>query len=214
MKSIMEEASSIFKAVENGWIKAGKPKEFSIKIYEEPERNFIGLVTKSAKIGIFFDDALISKNVQEQSPKKKQVAPESKPRVHEVKATQEHPKPKMQRNAPIFNLEPKEEKAQTTKPQTQAQEQTKILQAVWTDSMLENVQKWVNETLNNINISNTFNITTQNFSLRINFDKPVYEDKNREKQFFASLSTLLLQMLKHRYRRPLKGYKIIILANT
>ena len=56
MKSIIEEASSISKAIENGWLKAGKPKEFSVKIFEEPKKNFFGITIKSAKIGIFFSD--------------------------------------------------------------------------------------------------------------------------------------------------------------
>ena len=56
MKSIIEEASSIAKAVERGWEKAGKPKEFTVKIFEEAKRNFIGYTTQSAKVGIFFQE--------------------------------------------------------------------------------------------------------------------------------------------------------------
>ncbi len=54
MKSIIEQASSIIKAIEKAWNQAEKPKEFSIKIFEEEERNFFGMSTKPAKIGIFF----------------------------------------------------------------------------------------------------------------------------------------------------------------
>jgi hypothetical protein len=57
MKSIVEEASSIAKAVEKGWVRAGKPQEFSVKIFEEPEKNFFGLTTKPAKIAIVFAQA-------------------------------------------------------------------------------------------------------------------------------------------------------------
>ena len=48
MKSLMEEASSISKAIEKGWTNAGKPKEFTIKVYEEPEKNFIGMTVRPA----------------------------------------------------------------------------------------------------------------------------------------------------------------------
>ena len=54
MKSIIEQASSIIKAIEKAWNQAEKPKEFSIKIFEQEERNFFGMSTKPAKIGIFF----------------------------------------------------------------------------------------------------------------------------------------------------------------
>ena len=56
MKSIIQEASSIAKAVELGWIKANKPENFSIKILEEAETNFFGFTKKSAKIAIIFDE--------------------------------------------------------------------------------------------------------------------------------------------------------------
>jgi predicted RNA-binding protein Jag len=55
MKSIIEEASSIVKAIEAAWIRAEKPQEFSVKIFEEPEKNFFGMVTKSAKIALIFN---------------------------------------------------------------------------------------------------------------------------------------------------------------
>jgi predicted RNA-binding protein Jag len=56
MKSVIQEASSLTKAIEQGWAKAGKPKEFSVKIFEEPIKNFFGFTSKPAKVGIFFKD--------------------------------------------------------------------------------------------------------------------------------------------------------------
>jgi len=55
MKSIMQEASSVIKAIEKGWETAGKPKQFSVTVFEEPKKNFIGMTVQSAKVGIFFD---------------------------------------------------------------------------------------------------------------------------------------------------------------
>lgn len=55
MKSIVEEGSSIFKAIEKGWTRAGKPSHFSVKIFELPEKNFFGMTTKQAKVGIMFE---------------------------------------------------------------------------------------------------------------------------------------------------------------
>jgi hypothetical protein len=59
MKSLVEEASSITKAIEKAWTRAGKPQSFSVKIFENPESGFLGLTTKkSAKVGIFFEEAV------------------------------------------------------------------------------------------------------------------------------------------------------------
>ena len=53
----MEEASSITKAIENAWNRAGQPQEFSVKILELPKTSFFGLKTaKSAKIAFFFNE--------------------------------------------------------------------------------------------------------------------------------------------------------------
>lgn len=64
MKSIVHEGSSIAKAVEQGWIKAGKPAEFTIKVLEEAKKNFIGLTTHSAKIALYFDEKRVAKQEQ------------------------------------------------------------------------------------------------------------------------------------------------------
>ena len=54
MKSVIQEASSLNKAIEQGWIKAGKPKEFSIRILQESNKNFLGITIKNAKVAVFF----------------------------------------------------------------------------------------------------------------------------------------------------------------
>ncbi len=56
MKSLVEEASSVFKALEKAWEHAGKPESFSVKIFELPEKNFFGFTKKNAKVGIFFEE--------------------------------------------------------------------------------------------------------------------------------------------------------------
>ncbi|HLB40898.1 MAG TPA: hypothetical protein VJJ83_03845 [Candidatus Babeliales bacterium] len=57
IKSVIEEASSLEKAIELGWIKAGKPKEFTVKIFQEPVKNFLGISKQTAKIGLSFKEA-------------------------------------------------------------------------------------------------------------------------------------------------------------
>jgi hypothetical protein len=65
MKSLVEEASSVSKAIEKAWIRAGKPVSFSVKIYEEAQSGFLGFNTTPAKIGLFFEEQIISKNQNE-----------------------------------------------------------------------------------------------------------------------------------------------------
>ena len=60
MKSLVEEASTIVKALEKAWTRAGKPQTFSVKIFEEEETNFFGFTKKSAKVGIFFEEKQVA----------------------------------------------------------------------------------------------------------------------------------------------------------
>ena len=56
MKSIIEEASSISKAIEQAWKRSGKPREFKIKVFEEAQRNMFGLTSRSAKIAFIYNE--------------------------------------------------------------------------------------------------------------------------------------------------------------
>lgn len=68
MKSLVEEASTIVKALEKAWTRAGKPQTFSVKIFEEEETNFFGFTKKSAKVGIFFEETQPSANETKKTP--------------------------------------------------------------------------------------------------------------------------------------------------
>jgi len=55
MKSVMAEAATISKAVEEAWKKAGNPIEFFTKIVEEPKAGFLGFGAKNAIVALFFN---------------------------------------------------------------------------------------------------------------------------------------------------------------
>lgn len=225
MKSIMEEGSSIMKAIERAWMKAGQPKEFSIKVFEEPQKNFIGLTVRSAKIGIFFTDAAVAPKQEAHAAKQRPAnvkQPKISPAVQKVKEKpqpQPQPAPKKEikeyREPKIKEVLAKPESVQIIqKPAADIVEgsnEPRVNQPVWTDVMVNDVGDWLKEALTFISIRPiTFSKDAQHFHLKINFSESIFEDKGRERQLFSSLATLLLQMLKHKYRRPLKGYKIIL----
>ena len=127
MKSIICEASTMMKAVEQGWIKAGKPTEFSVKVFEQPQRNFFGLTTSLAKIGIFFLD----KDKYEHGGQKRP-APRKPLPAHTTKSTSQGPTqkrpaptkpsgPAPKRPAPVKPPKPAPKRAEPAKPSEQAQ---------------------------------------------------------------------------------------------
>ncbi|MGA9530813.1 MAG: hypothetical protein WBQ73_02885 [Candidatus Babeliales bacterium] len=56
MKSIIEQSSSVIKAIEKAWVEAEKPKNFTIKIFQEGEKNFFGFTKTYAKIALFCEE--------------------------------------------------------------------------------------------------------------------------------------------------------------
>lgn len=134
MKSIIEQASSIMKAIEKAWDQAENPKEFSIKIFEKEERNFFGMSTKPAKVGIFFTDKPVIHEKQPQKPRPeiKECRPEpkkdNKPAPRPANQTApvapkpqqprvEQPRPENPRTAPAQpQQKPAQQRVQTNSP--------------------------------------------------------------------------------------------------
>jgi len=99
MKSLVEEASTITKAVEKAWIRAGKPAEFTVKIFEEPKHNFLGMTTKSAKIALFFKSTASAAASHQPEPRdQKQVQKEQPRRQPQSRHNQESASPHTQHN--------------------------------------------------------------------------------------------------------------------
>jgi len=205
MKSIIEEASSIAKAIENGWLKAGKPQEFSIKIFEEPEKNFFGMIKRSAKVGIFYNDN--PTKLEHTRQKAALTAPAFKNSKPSTRATFQH-KP--------VEITPKPTEAKSVERAQRPLSERPIHhdQVIWTPEMIANVTTWLKQVLEIMQSPIQFSIAAERFHLKVQFDQNFFEDAAREKQFFSGLSILLFQILKITYRRPLKGFKILFSSGT
>ncbi len=104
MKSVIQESSSLCKAIEQGWIKAGKPKEFSIRILQDANKNFLGITTQTAKIAVFFG-RIDEKPFQQSLPR-----PDQRERT-QTKPIQPKPQPAPQQTQP-----PKQPQQQQQQP--------------------------------------------------------------------------------------------------
>ncbi len=189
MKSIIEEASSITKAIENAWKRADQPDEFSVRIFEIPQKNMFGFTTKSAKIGIFFEETKRKEKTARQAPKQKsQRAPAKQPAA---KQAPDKPAPKKQ---PI--AKPKKETEQTDP---------------WNKEMVTYSTDWLNNLFKHLEISNPrFALDPQRYHLKIEFDKPIFEQDEKNRAFFRNCAHLMLQSVRNNFKRPLKGFKVIL----
>ena len=187
MKSIMQEGSSVIKAVEKAWEAAGKPREFSIKVFEEQQKNFLGLTTKSAKIAIFFDGKIID-------PEKVRAltrAPEA------LKKREQRRKEKEVEAKPV---EAPHKKEQLTPQQG----------VIWSDQMIKFTEQWLQETLNTMGLSDvSFSLVPDHYQLQIAFSAPLHDDEEKERSLFRNFSLFMIQALRHKFHRPMRGFYIV-----
>lgn len=216
MKSIIQEASSISKAVEEGWIKAQKPQQFSVKILEEAEKNFLGLTRKSAKVAIFFEEQntvqsahkiaqdRIAENKNKQS-QQRFTPQQQQPRQQEVRAKPAQQQ-QQQRQAPVV-----QHAAPQAQASTQPAQPKKQFEPLWNQGMVERTQQWMDDALRNSNNGHIqFTVEPQKFHLRITLSTPILSDPDKEKQLLASFSALILETLKRTFKMSLRGHKIVL----
>lgn len=226
MKSIMEEASTIFKAIEKAWILADKPQSFSVKVLEEAEKNFFGMTTKSAKIALLFDEGTISLH---QKPKTAAPAQQIKRAPAAPQAQREQPKrPAPQARTPEQPRaqEPVRERrenreqqrpARVQKPAEQAPRQERQERsedqntpgATWSPELNASANKWMQNMVDSLDSGITFVSAIKNNQLVIEFNKPLI-DNGRDRLLFSSLAHLMMQSIRHEYKNQTRGLKVVL----
>jgi len=223
----MEEASSIAKAIEKGWARAGKPQEFTVKVFEEPEKNFIGLTTKPAKIGLFFQESAI------QAPKNsfKDRPQASGPTRYADKnsssnADKQHRKPVHQepqlrpmRQEPVAQ---QKNHARTSQPERNSEHvrpeshspKREHSTTPWSDELVGSAREWVNDSLKVMGSDASFSVEVDRYALKLQFSKLITANHDKEKMLFRSWAYLIMQASRQRYKRPLKGLKVILMSNA
>ncbi|HSC25589.1 MAG TPA: hypothetical protein VLB80_05250 [Candidatus Babeliales bacterium] len=237
MKSIIEQASSIIKAIEKAWDQAGSPKEFSIKIFEKEERNFFGMTTKPAKIGIFFTDKPV---IHEKSslPKARQEIKECRPEIREIKqkttpaeqASKSQPHHENNNNkqleqqarsvvtakqTQLHTITPSAANKIAEKPKTAAtphQEKSPRVPSTWNDTMVNAAQNWLKHVLVLMKMESvTFNSEIAGKNLKFTFNVPLITDPTHEKQLFRSLAHLITSSLRNQYKQEIKDLKVVLI---
>jgi len=239
MKSILQEASTIAKAVEQGWKEAGEPAEFSVKILELPQRNFIGLTTRSAKIAFMFHGSF--QKTQETSQKTqtttapKPYTPREKREFTPSPAPQRQPQPSSYEKAPAEKPSVQSSVLTTQKPVSQVKkspfeaqkpvreveskadafgadsEVRKRPEGLWNEDIALFSRDWLEKVFIYMDRPDiTFTIESQSFYLRITLSSPVFTDEGQEKHLLASLSSLMFATIKKHFRKALRGHKIVL----
>jgi predicted RNA-binding protein Jag len=200
MKSIVEEASSVAKAIDKAWVLAGKPQEFSIKVFEIEQKNFLGITSKPAKIAIFYNEKATEKasSRHELHDKRGQQPSKRGQQEHKHAAVKKERRPAAQAEQLPSQKQPRIEEPREARD-------------AWTDEMVAFCEQWLKTTLSLMNLGHKgFSLEAKNYYLKINFSQDLLADDEREKLLFRSFAYLIMQSLRTKFKKGFRGFKIIL----
>ena len=192
MKSIIQESSSIEKAVKQSWEKAGQPTQFSIKILEIEEKNFLGFTKKPAKIAIFFEE----KKIQQPTTKKRKVIP----------------KQKLEKKQPKKDIVRSKQHQTKSSAKSEKQIETKTSQHkdFWTKELVDTTTQWTKGFLETLQLQNIkFATVVKQKNLTFNFYQPLMTNKKKQTILFKNMSFLLMQVLRYKFKKAFRSLHII-----
>lgn len=223
MKSIIEEAPSILKAIEKAWARAGNPREFSVKIFEDSQRNFFGMTTKQAKVGVFFEiepiqsESTTNSSFENRRPAK-QAQPKNVPYGQTSKTTHaEHrntAKPTPKNSYDAYDADQNAPFAARTHEQenpTEHHQEPKKQRIAWNDDMLTAVSMWLNDLLEKSDLGfHKATLTVLDNRLIVLFEKPLFDDPVKASDLYRSLSYLLIGMVRSKFKKEFRFLKIVL----
>ncbi len=185
MKSLMEEASSISKAIDLAWNRAGKPAQFSVKILEEAERNMFGLTKKSAKIAFFFDER---QQVEAHRP------------THRPPAQRPTERPTQRQEQTQARSRAEEHQPRRTRPE-------------WTEGLAREATDWVKETLPYTGLPKVGYETSHSGNiLKFVFDSSLTGTQGKDRMLFSSFACLIMTTLRQRHKKQLRNLKVLLIT--
>lgn len=215
MKSMLHEASSVIKAIEKAWNDSGKPKEFSVTVLEQGEKNFLGFTKRPAVISMTYDPvkqnqrssghpatyrerAQQSRDSQAQGQRKgnRVSLTETAPRQHDNRQTKTQPE--LERHQDVVrpvNNQRNEQQEYTT----------------WIPEWADLIGGWLKEIMVTMGMGHIpFSYKIDRRVLTITFEQNLLEHAEEERVLFISLSYLLIQFLKKKYKKKFRGFHLLI----
>jgi predicted RNA-binding protein Jag len=213
MKSILQEASSVAKAIDKAWHAVGMPEEFTIKVFEIEKKNFFGFVKSPAVVSIIYDPRKVFKGSKERDSKPSQHQQEASTSYHKKEEYSYKQKRAISKDRPSYkqnqsnqyNNQHEETITYYDHQQSSAQDQ-----ASWQPEMIMDVNRWLKEMVEILKVESRFEYSTDQNILHIDFNQPVLLEVEYEQMLFASFAHLLLQFLKRKYKNQIRNLRILI----
>lgn len=213
MKSILQEANSIERAIDKAWNQAGKPKEFSIKVLDEGERNFLGLSRRPAIVTILYKPERVTSpqnaRKEDRSPSEREDRRERRERSYNNRDG------RAENGGQNRQQEQRRQEQSGTRRYAGTDEQRVAFQNSldqgWREQWKDYVVTELRELLRMMGITVVIEAgVTNDKTLTITFAHPVLDNDEEQRMLFATLSYLGLQLLKRMYKSRFIGYKILV----
>ncbi len=241
MKSMLHEASSVAKAIEKAWAESGKPREFTINVLEPGVKNFFGFSKLPAIVSITFDPKSVpvvrldnnDRRDPRQQQKPRSAAPgreeprrrdqrDSRDRVERPERNDKdrqarppvQPRAEQQQQKPQRVQSPMQEPRVRDTQREQVREQRDQEELVaWTPELTADLRTETADLVGAAGITTPYTITTDKRSAHIAFSTGILASTDDERQLFMSMSYLLIQFLKKRHKKKLRGFHVTVTTN-
>lgn len=231
MKSMLHEASSIISAIEKAWTESGKPSEFTIKILEEGEKGFLGFVKRPAIVSITFNAVKVpekskfkEREIQQREAQQRRPRPDYTPRpMDKNERNQQQDRGRVQSadsqefmrrqqqvavskaaNSKVEQLKTERKLTQNQGPLSPEESQ------IWISEWVGFVSEGLTDLLKVLPFSSKFGTKIDKKILTVTFDKPFMENEDENRAVAASISYILMQYLKRKYKKKFRGYQILV----
>lgn len=231
MKSIVQEASSIERAIDKAWNEAGKPRSFTIEVLDEGEKTFFGFSRRTAKVTILYEQAQVTyipehrKNAK-QPTNKRSMSPDAARSERTKRAAGGQPRT----NAPRSGSDSRDLMRDVRDSHREGREARLVddsgrlaaldgrqVSAPQPEEWTANLQRFANDTITELmglcGVKVPFKLSVGGGrELTVTFSKNVMTDNDEQRMFFASISYLVIQFIKREHKQRFTGFKVIVTA--
>jgi predicted RNA-binding protein Jag len=211
MKSMLQEASSVEKAVSLAWEAAQKPTDFSIKILDAGEKNFLGMAKRPAIISIVFEPTAQRRSTsstrgqrppaRRDSSQQRNRRPSGNRRPEQARPRSSEPRSKESRapepKAPEPKKQPAVAAAQPSAP-------------TWVPEHADLIETWLKEMISHLGRESTVTRSQEGSQLTLTLSAPLADTPEAQKGLYSSISSLLLQFLRKKHKQRLRGHRLSV----
>ena len=214
MKSMLHEGSTVVKAIQKAWEASGMPLEFTISVHEVGETNFLGFSKHPAVVSIAYDPKKVQQVAGQHGHNR--ALGQQRPRFDTRQNQPKGHKPKVEVK-PKFYLE----KDRNTQPNASrvnvpvkevfkhGDAQVAYEQEQWTQEMVNDVCGWLQELNAHVGVATSFTTQCDRRVLTVTFAEPIMPTPDEERSLFIGLSYTLMQFLKKKCKKKLRGHHLV-----